>query len=40
MVLADDVDDVDWHEVAELVTESYCVMAPPTLAARVDRPGA
>jgi len=31
-------DDVDWDEVAELVTDSYCVMAPKMLAARVDRP--
>lgn len=30
---------VDWDEVAELVTESYCVMAPRKLAAQVDRPG-
>jgi hypothetical protein len=38
MVLADDVDDVDWHEVAELVTESYCILAPNKLAALVERP--
>jgi hypothetical protein len=31
---------VGWDEVAELVTESYCVLAPKNLAARVDRPGA
>jgi hypothetical protein len=31
-------DDTDWTEVAELLTESYCVMAPKHLAARVDRP--
>jgi hypothetical protein len=30
--------DVDWKEVAELVTESYCIMAPKRLAALVDRP--
>jgi len=30
--------DVDWTEVAELVTESYCLLAPQRLAARVDRP--
>jgi hypothetical protein len=30
--------DVDWAEVAELVTESYCLLAPQRLAARVDRP--
>lgn len=32
-------DGVDWTEVAELLTESYCVLAPKKLAARVDRPG-
>ncbi|MBF9134192.1 MmcQ/YjbR family DNA-binding protein [Plantactinospora sp. S1510] len=31
-------DGVDWTEVAELLTESYCVLAPRKLAARVDRP--
>jgi hypothetical protein len=30
---------VGWDEVAELVTESYCVLAPQNLAALVDRPG-
>ena len=30
--------DTDWDEVAELVTDSYCLMAPQKLAARVDRP--
>ena len=29
---------VDWGEVAELLTESYCIRAPRKLAARVDRP--
>jgi hypothetical protein len=29
---------VDWGEVAELVTESYCVLAPKKLVALVDRP--
>ena len=28
----------DWDEVAELMTESYCVMAPKKLVALVDRP--
>lgn len=28
----------DWDEVAELVTESYCVMAPKKLVALLDRP--
>lgn len=28
----------DWDEVRELVTESYCVMAPKKLVALVDRP--
>jgi len=31
-------DDVDWDEVAELLTESYCMLAPTDLASRVDRP--
>jgi hypothetical protein len=30
--------DVDWTEIRELLTESYCVMAPKKLAALVDRP--
>ena len=29
---------VDWSEVAELLTESYCVQAPKKLVAQVDRP--
>ena len=29
----------DWDEVAELVTESYCVLAPAVLRRQVDRPG-
>ncbi|HET8641902.1 MAG TPA: MmcQ/YjbR family DNA-binding protein [Pseudonocardiaceae bacterium] len=28
----------DWEEVAELLTESYCLLAPKKLAALVDRP--
>jgi hypothetical protein len=31
---------VDWDEVEELLTESYCVRAPAALAARVGRPEA
>jgi len=31
-------DTVDWDEVTELVTESYCVLAPKKLVAKVDRP--
>ena len=31
-------DATDWDEVSELVTESYCVMAPKKLVALVDRP--
>lgn len=31
--------DTDWEEVAELVTESFCVHAPQKLIARIDRPG-
>ncbi len=30
--------DTDWDEVRELLTDSYCVMAPKKLAALVDRP--
>ena len=30
--------DTDWVEVAELVTESYCIQAPKRLAAQVERP--
>lgn len=33
-------DGVDWEEVAELLTESYCILAPKKLAERVDRPPA
>jgi len=31
-------DDVDWDEIIELVTESYCRQAPKALRARIDRP--
>jgi hypothetical protein len=31
-------DDTDWREVAELVTESYCLLAPRRLVERVGRP--
>jgi hypothetical protein len=31
-------DHVDWTEVAELLTESYCLLAPKKLAAQVIRP--
>jgi hypothetical protein len=30
-------DGVDWDEVAELLTESYCVLAPNKLVELVDR---
>jgi hypothetical protein len=30
--------DTDWDEVAELLTDRYCVMAPQKLVAQVDRP--
>jgi hypothetical protein len=30
--------DVDWAEVGELLTESYCVLAPKKLVDLVDRP--
>jgi hypothetical protein len=32
------IDDIDWDEITELVTESYCLLAPKKLAALVDRP--
>jgi hypothetical protein len=31
--------DTDWDEVREIVTESYCVLAPKRLVALVERPG-
>jgi len=31
-------DDTDWAELAELLTDSYCIQAPERLAALVDRP--
>ena len=31
-------EDTDWDEVTELLTESYCVMAPQKLVALLDRP--
>ena len=31
-------DDTDWTELAELLTDSYCVQAPAKLAAQVERP--
>ena len=33
-------DDTDWAEVRELLTESYCLLAPKQLAALVARPAA
>jgi hypothetical protein len=30
--------DIDWDEVAQLVTESYCLLAPKKLSDSVDRP--
>ncbi len=39
LVLAlNEPDGVDWAEIAELMTESYCVLAPRKLVARVRRP--
>ena len=37
MVLRDD-GSTDWGEVKELLTESYCLLAPKKLTAQVDRP--
>jgi hypothetical protein len=31
--------DTDWEELAELLTDSYCLQAPERLAAQVIRPG-
>ncbi|MDT0276866.1 hypothetical protein [Blastococcus goldschmidtiae] len=31
-------DGVDWEEVGELLTDSYCLLAPQRLAASVPRP--
>jgi hypothetical protein len=31
-------DDVDWTEVRELLTESYCALAPARLRSTVERP--
>jgi hypothetical protein len=31
-------DGTDWDEVREIITESYCVLAPRKLVALVDRP--
>jgi hypothetical protein len=28
----------DWDELTELLTDSYCIQAPATLAAQIDRP--
>ena len=33
-------DDTDWDEVAELLTDSYCIQAPTSLAQQVARPPA
>ena len=31
-------DGTDWDEVAELLTDSYCIQAPAKLAGLVERP--
>lgn len=31
-------EDTDWQELAELLTDSYCLQAPDDLVAQVDRP--
>lgn len=33
-------DATDWVELAELLTDSFCIQAPQRLADRVERPGA
>lgn len=32
-------DETDWEELAELLTDSYCIQAPTKLAEQVPRPG-
>ena len=32
-------EDTDWEELGELLTDSYCLMAPSSLATQVARPG-
>lgn len=32
-------EDTDWEELAELLTDSFCLQAPQRLVALVDRPG-
>ena len=32
-------DHTDWEELAELLTDSYCIQAPTKLAEQVPRPG-
>jgi YjbR len=31
-------DDTDWDEIGELLTDSYCIQAPTSLAAQMPRP--
>lgn len=31
-------DETDWEELAELLTDSYCIQASPRLAEQVERP--
>lgn len=38
LVLGDQA-GIDWEELAELLTDSYCLQAPGTLARKVVRPG-
>ena len=33
-------DETDWHELAELLTDSFCLQAPQRLVELVERPGA
>jgi YjbR len=39
LVLPERAADADWNEITELLTESYCTLAPARLVARVARPG-
>jgi hypothetical protein len=38
LALDDGEHPIDWEEIAELVADSYCELAPRKLAAQVDRP--
>ncbi|HEX6685591.1 MAG TPA: MmcQ/YjbR family DNA-binding protein [Candidatus Limnocylindrales bacterium] len=39
MALDGDAGEIDWEEITELLTDSYCVLAPKRLAAKVSTLG-